>query len=81
MPEEKKENNIAYGLLSVFIEKYNPATIETATDTFSSKEITAIIESHLGESILLSELHSVLLEMGYDYTMSDNEFIWLCQKD
>jgi len=79
--EKEKDNNDAYALLSVFIEKYSPASIETATDTFTSKEITTIIRSHLGETILRSELHTALIDMGYDYVMNDLEFVWLCQKD
>ena len=82
MPKDNdKDNNNAYELLSVFVSKYSPATTETVTDTFTSKEISYLIYSHLQQTILLAELHSTLIEMKYDYVMKDMEFVWLCKQD
>lgn len=71
----------AYHLLSIFSLKYGPATIETATDHFTSREILKIIDTHIGNSISLEELHNTLQEMQYDYTLNGLEFKWLCKKE
>jgi hypothetical protein len=83
MPKDNNtdDNGNASHALTIFSMKYSPATIETVTDKFSSKEILNLLKSHLGETITLAELHNLLRDMKYDYIMSDNEFVWLCKLD
>lgn len=81
MPEEKeKQEIVAFDILSVFTDKFLFATEETYTDTFSSKEINALLFSHFGDQLGTKELHASLTQKGYCYQLVDCEFVWLCRK-
>lgn len=70
-----------YHILSVFSLRYNPATEQTATDFFSSKEIQSLINDHIGKNIPLDELHNIMRDLKYQYIMRDQQFVWLLQKE
>lgn len=76
----KEENEGALLALSIFTQKYDPATPGKETDQFTSREIQDIIEKHTGTLINLGELHNLLREMRFDYQLEDSEFVWLCCK-
>ena len=67
--------------LAIFCNKYSPGTALTATDRFSSQEIKRIIDSHVGETVELKELHKLMVQMGYQYELLDEEFVWLVIKE
>ncbi len=69
-----------YQALSVFCNRYDPATEENATDFFSSKEIQKIIRDHVDFNIGGQDLYNLLIDMHYTYIMRDDEFVWLCKK-
>lgn len=68
-------------LLLIFCNKYFPATSEKYTDTFTSKQIQYIIQSHCGDSITQQFINEELQKKGYEYELLDNEFTWLCIKN
>ena len=78
---EKNDNRTAYDVMAVFSMKYSPATVKTVTDKFTSKEILNLIISHTGKEIFIAEIFELMIQMRYEYEMSDSEFVWLCQKD
>lgn len=67
--------------LAIFCNKYSPATAENATDKFSSQEIKRIIDHHTGDQVILKDLHDLMIKMGYQYELLDEEFVWLVIKD
>lgn len=73
------EENV-YHILTVFNLLYSPATEDTYTDQFTSREIKKMVEDHLGVDIALAEIHNTMRDLKFIYIMQDNEFVWLVQK-
>lgn len=74
------EESEAYQALSIFCQKYEPASITTVTDYFTSREIKALVDDHTGTDISLLELHKLMIQLKFTYLMSDDEFRWLSRK-
>ncbi len=71
---------LAIEALKCFSDKYEPATQETSTDLFTSKEIQRLVDDHLGYHFSISDLSATLTNMGYTYKLEENNFIWMCKK-
>ncbi len=65
----------------MFCNKYEPATKQTHTDTFSGREIIRLVCDHTGVNIPLPELNKMLTDMHYQYELDDDEFKWMVQID
>ncbi len=80
MSQEPNKPDVS-GALSAFCTQYDPATKDTATDYFSSKEIQALIREHSGLEIDLQNLCELLQKMGYCSDLQGGKFMWLVKKD
>jgi hypothetical protein len=78
--DEFEPHQNEFDTLSVFCDKYDPATPNDATDYFSSKEIQSIVQKHTGKNLDLTELHQLMLNLKYQYRLEEDEFKWLVKK-
>ena len=80
-PKEDSALEQAMAALTVFADQYVPATKETATDYFPSRQIQEMIFKHTGTCVEISEIFKLLTQMSYQYMLQDDEFVWMVRND
>ena len=73
--DNKAESSTA--ALATFCDKYEPATKDTFTDLFSTKEVQKIIQDHIGYELSLQEISDLLTQMQYTYQLEEGNFMWM----
>lgn len=66
--------------LDIFFAAYAPATSNTVTDYFTTKEIKHLIKEHTGEHSSISEIYKKLKDAGFTYVQHDDELVWMVGK-